>query len=177
MGGTLLTRAIRILSLVLLLPPAAHAQSRGNRIYFGQDIFVASGQQVHNATCVFCSVQVEGDLTGRAIVLFGNLNITGRVEHNAAVIGGNAVIDSQARIGGDAIVLGGNAVYEVDESITGSAYVIGGHLSKTGGHARSRRRLSVNPILFSSLTLLVILLLSLLFFPRVRRRTAITQPS
>jgi hypothetical protein len=162
---------------VLLLAPAAHAQVSGNRLYFGQDIFVASGQQVHNATCIFCSVQVEGDLTGRALVLFGNLNVTGRVEHNASVVGGNAVVDSQARIGGDAIVLGGNAVYEVDESITGSAYVLGGHLSKMGGHARSLRRFSVNPVVFSSAALLSVLLLSVLFFPRTRRRSAINQPS
>jgi hypothetical protein len=172
----LLTRATRILTLALLLASAAHAQSRGNRVYFGQDIFVASGQQVHNAVCVFCSVQVEGDLTGRALVLFGSLNVTGHVDHNATVIGGNAVIDSQARIGGDAIVLGGNAVYETDDSITGSAYVLGGHLSKTGGHLSSRRRISVNPVLLSSLTLLVVLLLSILYLARPRR-SAITQPS
>jgi hypothetical protein len=173
----LLTHAIRTLALLLLLAPAAHAQARGNRIFFGQEIFIASGQQVHNATCVFCSVQIEGDLTGRALVLFGNLNVTGRVEHAAIVVGGNAVIDSQARIGGNTIVLGGNAVYETDDSITGSAYVLGGHLSKTGGHARSRRRLSINPIVFSSLTLLVVLLLSVLFFSRTRHRSVINQPS
>jgi hypothetical protein len=176
LGGILLTRATRILGLMLLLVSAAHAQARGNRVYFGQDIFVASGQQVHNAVCVFCSVQVEGDLTGRALVLFGNLNVTGRVDRNATVIGGNAVIDSQARIGGNAIVLGGNAVYETDDSVSGSAYVLGGHLSKMGGHVKSSRRLSVSPVIFSLLALLTVLLLSALFFPRVRR-TAVSQPS
>jgi hypothetical protein len=150
---------------------------RGNRVYIGQDIFVASGQQVHNAVCVFCSVQVEGDLTGRALVLFGNLNVTGRVDRSASVVGGNAVVDSQARIGGNTIVLGGNAVYETDDSISGSAYVLGGHLSKTGGHVKSSRRLSVSPIVFSSLALLTILLLSALFFPRVRRGAVVSQPS
>jgi carbonic anhydrase/acetyltransferase-like protein (isoleucine patch superfamily) len=156
----LLTRATRILGLtILLVSAAAHAQARGNRVYFGQDIFVASGQQVHNAVCVFCSVQVEGDLTGRALVLFGSLNVTGRVDRNATVIGGNAVIDSQARIGGNTVVLGGNAVYETDDSISGSAYVLGGHLSKMGGHVKSSRRLSVSPVIFSLLALLAIFLL------------------
>jgi hypothetical protein len=173
----LLTRATRILGLTILLVSAAHAQARGNRVYIGQDIFVASGQQVHNAVCLFCSVQVEGDLTGRALVLFGSLNVTGRVDRNATVIGGNAVIDSQARIGGNAVVLLGNAVYETDDSITGSAYVLGGHLSKMGGHARSAHRLSVSPIIFSLLALLTILLLSAILFPRVRRRDTVSQPS
>jgi hypothetical protein len=176
-GGTLLTHASRILGLLLLLVTGAHAQARGNRVYVGQDIFVASGQQVHNAVCLFCSVQVEGDLTGRAIVLFGNLNVIGRIDHGSSVIGGNAVIDSQARIGGDAVILGGNAVYETDDSISGSAYVLGGHLSKMGGHVKSARRVSVSPAIFLLLGLLTILLLSALFFPRTRRKQVVNQPS
>ncbi len=124
--------------------PPRTAQAQGNRVYFGQDIFVASGQQIHNAICVFCSVQVEGDLTGRVLVLFGSLNVTGRVERGATVVWGNAVVDSQARIGGNTVVLGGNAVYETDESISGSAYVLGGHLSQDG---RTRRRRTAESLL------------------------------
>ena len=53
--------------------PAA-AVDRG---YFNQDLFVPKGQVIHNAICVFCSVQVEGEATGRVVVLFGNLSVTG----------------------------------------------------------------------------------------------------
>ena len=111
--------------LPLLLAAGALGQAPGNRTYVGQDIFVAAGQQVHNATCLFCSVQVEGDMTGQVFVLFGSLNVSGQVRRGATVIVGNAVVDSQARIGGDTVVLGGNAVYETDESLAGSAYVLG----------------------------------------------------
>jgi len=173
----LLTRALRTLGLTILLAPAAFGQAPGNRSYIGQDIFVAAGQQVHNAICLFCSVQVEGDLTGHAFVLFGNLNVTGRVDKSAMIIGGNAVFDSQARIGGDAVVLGGNAVYEADESISGSAYVLGGHLSKMGGHVASHRRVSMGPVLFCSLAALAFLLLSVLVSAPVRRRAAVGQTS
>src|ERR1700733_5758620 len=100
--------------MTMLLTAGALGQAP-NRSYMGEDIFVASGQQIHNATCIFCSVQVEGDVTGCVIVLFGGLNVSGRVELSAAVVGGNAVVDSAARIGGDTVVLGGNAVYETDE--------------------------------------------------------------
>jgi hypothetical protein len=173
----LLIRALRTLGLTLLLAPAAFAQTPGNRAYIGEDVFVAAGQQVHNAICVFCSVQVEGDLTGHALVLFGNLNVSGRVNQSAMIVGGNVVVDSQARIGGDAMVIGGNAVYETDESISGSAYVLGGHMSKTGGHAGSRGRHSLGPVLFCALALLAFLLLSLLAFPQVRRRSPVNQIS
>ena len=143
----------------------------------GQDIFVASGQQVHNATCLFCSVQVEGDLTGHVFVLFGSLNVSGRVRRDATVIVGNAVVDSQARIGGDTVVLGGNAVYETDESLGGSAYVLGGHLShvsRTGGERRGHR-VTVSPLFSGLLAVVVLLLLSLVIAPRVRRRAAVNQ--
>jgi carbonic anhydrase/acetyltransferase-like protein (isoleucine patch superfamily) len=161
--------ALCTLGLMLLLAPAALPHSPGNRTYIGQDIFVGANQQVHNATCLFCSVQVEGELSGRAVVLFGNLSVSGQVQHSATVVGGNAVVDAQARIGGDTAVLGGNAVYETEESLSGSVYVLGGHLSRTGSHTNSHRRLSLNPFKFFSLAVIGFLLLSLLVSPPVRR--------
>jgi hypothetical protein len=142
------------------------AQSRGSRIYFNEDIFVAQGQQIHNASCIFCSVQIEGEVTGRVLVLFGNLNVTGRIAGPAAVVGGNAVIDSQARIGGNALVVGGNAVYETDDSISGNVWVVGGHLSPVAHRPRAGHRFSFGPVLFSSAAIVAFLLLSALFLPR-----------
>ena len=175
----MVTKAIRFLSLIMLLVGlsgiTARGEGPGSRTYFNEDIFVAQGQQIHNATCIFCSVQVEGDITGRVFVLFGSLNVTGRIERGATVIGGNAVVDSQARIGGSALVVGGNAVYETDESISGNACVIGGHLSPVGG--RSSRihpghRFSFSPIFFSGVAIAAFLLLSILFLPRRRTGAA-----
>jgi hypothetical protein len=179
-GGTLPNFALRSLVLTLLFASGALAQSPGSRAYVGEDIYVASGQQVHNAMCIFCSVQVEGDLTGRVLVLFGSLNVTGHVEKGATVIGGNAVVDSQARIGGDTTVLGGNAVYESDESFGGSAYVLGGHLSHVPlvhGQVSAHPRVSLSPLFSILLGVLVLLLLSALFVPQVRRRIAVNQTS
>jgi hypothetical protein len=161
--------------MTMLLTAGAMGQAP-NRAYFGEDIFVAAGQQVHNATCLFCSVQVEGEVTGRVLVLFGSLNVSGRLERSATVIGGNAVIDSAARIGGDAVVLGGNAVYETDESISGSAYVLGGHMSHTG-KVEGLHRVSVGPVFFWLLAALVLVLLSSLIVPRVRRRVGTVSPT
>jgi hypothetical protein len=177
-GGTLPTHALRSLFFMFVLASAALGQSPGNRTYFGEDIYVASGQQVHNATCVFCSVQVEGDLTGHVFVLFGSLNLSGRVEGGATVIGGNAVVDSQARVGGDTVVLGGNAVYETDESLSGSAYVVGGHLSHVPvAHGQETHpRVSLSPLLAALAGVLALILLSALFFaPRGRRRVVVNQ--
>ena len=139
----------------------------GNRTYLGQDIYVAPGQQIHNATCLFCSVQIEGDLSGHAFVLFGNLTVVGRVIGGVTVIGGNAVIDGQARVGGTTAVLGGNAVYESDESLSGDAWVLGGHVSTFAGtRARNQRRIALSPMAASGIALVALLLLLPLFFVR-----------
>ncbi len=178
--------ALRSFVLMLLLTGCAlgHAlgQAPGNRTYIGQDIFVADGQQVHNATCLFCSVLVEGDLTGHVFILFGSLNVSGQVRRSATVIWGNAVVDSQARIGGNTVVLGGNAVYEADESLSGSAYVLGGHLShvsdsKAAGGSRTRSRLSLSPLFSGLLAVVVLLLLSAVIVPRVWRRPVVVNQS
>jgi hypothetical protein len=162
---------------MLLLTAGARGQGPGNRSYVGEDIYVASGQQVHNATCMFCSVQVEGDVTGRVFVLFGSINVSGRVERSATVIGGNAVVDSQALIGGDTVVVGGNAVYEMDESLAGSVYVLGGHLSHVSraASAATLKRVSLSPLVSVLLAVLALILLSVLILPRVRRRTTAFQ--
>jgi len=159
-----------------VLTVGALAQAPADRTYVGQDIYIASGQQVHNAVCFFCSVQVEGELTGRVLVLFGSLNVSGQVQRSATVLWGNAVVDSQARIGGDTVVLGGNAVYEADESLVGSAYVLGGHLSyvsRGGGYDRAQKRVSLSPLHFVLIAALGLILLSLLIFARVRRRAVV----
>lgn len=144
----------------------------------GEDIFVAAGQQVNNVVCLFCSVQVEGDVTGHAFVFFGNLNVSGQVQGSATVISGNAVVDSQARIGGDAVILGGNAVYETDDSLAGSAYVLGGHLSHVSqakGESLGRHRFTLGPLFFWLLAALALLLLSVAIAPKMRKHPAVGQ--
>jgi hypothetical protein len=167
--------------LLLLFSAGALGQTLGNRSFVGEDVFVAAGQHVHNATCLFCSVQVEGELTGHVLVLFGNLNVSGQVRGSATVIWGNVVVDSQARVGGDTAVIGGNAVYETDDSLGGSAYVLGGHLShvsdisKSSGRDGTRKRVSLGPLASWMLAFVALLLLSAAILPRVRRRIAVNQ--
>ncbi len=166
--------------VAFLLTVGALGQGPGNRTYFNEDIFVASGQKIHNATCIFCSVQVEGDVTGRVVVLFGSVNVSGQVQGGAAVVWGNAVVDSQARIGGDTMVLVGNAVYEADESLSGSAYVIGGHMSRVSRSSldqMARSRVSLSPMFSWLLAVVVVVLLVGVIVPRVRRRVVVNQTS
>ncbi|MGH9596477.1 MAG: hypothetical protein ACRD3K_06740, partial [Edaphobacter sp.] len=93
-------------------------------------------------------------------------------------ISGNAVIDSQARIGGDTVILGGNAVYETDDSLSGSAYVLGGHLSHVSqakGKSLGRQRFTLGPLFFWLLAALALLLLSVAIAPKMRKHPAVGQ--
>ncbi len=139
----------------------AKAGERVDRAYFGQDIFIPKGQTIHNATCVFCSVQVEGDVSGKVLVLFGNLSVTGRIDHGATVVGGNAVFDAQARVQRTTAVLFGNLVYETEDVLAGSAYVLGGHSSSYAAREGLRRRFALSPGLVTTLALLGFILLLL----------------
>ena len=143
-----------------------------DRAYLNQDLFVAKGQVIHNATCVFCSVQVEGDVTGRVLVLFGNLSVTGEIQGTTTVVGGNAVFDGRARALRSTVVLFGNLVYETEEVLTGSAYVLGGHSSSYAARQSLRRRLALSPKLLSTLVLLGLLLVLLAAFGVRQRREA-----
>ena len=143
-----------------------------DRGYFNQDLFVPKGQVIHNATCVFCSVQVEGDVTGRVLVLFGNLSVNGEIRGRTMVVGGNAVFDEQARVLQSTFVLFGNLVYETEEVLTGSAYVLGGHSSSYAVREGLRRRMALSPRLLSTLALLGFLLIFVGAYGVRRRRHA-----
>lgn len=140
-------------------PAPASVGKAVDRAYLNQDIFLPKGQTIHNATCVFCSVQIEGNVTGRVLVLFGNLSATGRIERQVTVIGGNGVFDAQARVLGDTAVLFGNLVYETEDVLSGSAYVLGGHTSSFAVRQKLRHRLALSPTLLSTLVLLGFVLL------------------
>lgn len=173
-----LTYVLRSFVVMLVFASAMVGQAPRNRTYVGEDVFVAAGQQIHNATCLFCSVQVEGEVTGRVVVLFGSVNVSGQVLGGATVVGGNAVVDGQARVVGDAVVVGGNAVYETDEALSGSVYVLGGHMSHLSRVKResASKRYSLSPRLFTVGGLVVLLvLLGVGFGPRARRRAMVRQ--
>ena len=144
-----------------------------DRWYFNEDLLVGKGQRVRNVTCVFCSAQIEGEVSGRMLVLFGNASVTGRIGGSATVVGGNAVFDEQARVLGRTTVLFGNAVYESEEVLPGSVYVLGGHASSFAARESLRRHVTLSPRLISTLVLLgLTLLLALGIITRTRRQTA-----
>ncbi|MHB1022286.1 MAG: hypothetical protein ACYC46_08490 [Acidobacteriaceae bacterium] len=105
-----MTRRLWIVAiLTLLLLPAAHAFDGNGQDYvqFFQNIHIRQDQTAEDTVCIFCSVQVDGTLTGDAVVIFGQIKNSGRIHGDAVAILGSTTLTGDASIDGDAVAIGG----------------------------------------------------------------------
>lgn len=77
-----------------------------SRISVGESIRVESGETLREATCIACSIYVDGAVEEGALVVLGTLQNRGSVLGNATVIGGT--LDSSGPVQGRTVVIGGN---------------------------------------------------------------------
>jgi hypothetical protein len=89
-----------VLCTMLLLPSSA--------VHVGKNVAVASGQVLHNVSCILCSAEVDGRATGSVRVFAGHAFVRGQVAGNVLVFGGNVTLSGQSRIGGRVIIFGGH---------------------------------------------------------------------
>ena len=107
----------------LLTPVPARAHN--HRFMIGESIRVGPDDTLEQATCIFCSIYVEGmvqetaflvlgrlvnqgTIAGDAVVIGGQLESSGSVRGNTVVVAGN--MDLSGEVGGDAIAIVGNSV-------------------------------------------------------------------
>ena len=72
-------------------------------VQFGSNIHVAPDASVHDAVCFFCSVNVEGKVTGDVVVFFGNIHIAGHAQHDVVNFFGKVSAEDNAAIGHDLV--------------------------------------------------------------------------
>ncbi len=91
--------------LVLCLLAAAFAvgvtpaRADNDAVQLGTNIHVAAGETVHDAVCFFCSVNVEGKVTGDIVVFFGNVHLNGEAQHDVVNFFGGVTAGDNALIG------------------------------------------------------------------------------
>ncbi|MBV9080797.1 MAG: hypothetical protein JO102_06730 [Elusimicrobia bacterium] len=103
-------RFLLALAIAAVLPAVGLAGGRpGVAIRLANDVVVAKGEQLETALAVFGSVTVDGDVTGNAVALFGNVNIgsSGSVGANAVAVGGAVFRSQGSRLDGRAIGVSG----------------------------------------------------------------------
>ena len=124
----------KLLSVALLLmalaPLPAFAKKDNDRTSVGSDITVHEGETVGDIACVFCSVHVQGDVSGDVAVVLGSLTVdSGRkINGDVAIVGGDLSLADDAEIGGDASIIAGDANLAAGSTIHGSRTVLPGRL-------------------------------------------------
>lgn len=98
-------------ALAVAVPPAR--ADGGDVIHFARSIRVDHDAEIDNAVCFFCTVQVDGTVTGDVVAVFGNIHITGDVQHDAVDIVGELKAEENASVEQDVIgVLGATRLGE-----------------------------------------------------------------
>ena len=76
-------------------------------IQFGSNIHVTADTPVHDAVCFFCSVHVEGKVTGDIVVFFGGVHLVGDAQHDVVNFFGAVRLGENVVIGKDLLAMFG----------------------------------------------------------------------
>jgi hypothetical protein len=103
----MLTMIHRMLAVSLLAAAfavtATPARADRDAVQFGSNINVAADSTVHDAVCFFCSVNVQGKVTGDVVVFFGNVHIAGDAQHDVVNFFGSVRAEDGASIDADLV--------------------------------------------------------------------------
>ena len=77
---------------------AVPVHANDDAVQFGSNIHVAAGESVHDAVCFFCSVHVDGKVTGDIVVFFGNVHLNGEAQHDVVDFFGKITAEKNATI-------------------------------------------------------------------------------
>ena len=114
------------LIVLLALPIAASAQkSDEDRVEFGHNIVVESGQTSGDISCFNCSVYVRGRANGDIVAFGGRVVVEGSVKGDVVAFWGTVRLEDQAQIGGDVVMLGGTVRRAPTAAIHGDTVAFG----------------------------------------------------
>jgi hypothetical protein len=72
-------------------------------VQFFSNLNVPADGQVTDAVCVFCSITVDGKVTGDVVAIFGNVKLSGDAQHDVVNIFGNIQAEKGSSIEGDVV--------------------------------------------------------------------------
>ena len=103
-----MVRSIAFASLLSLTALLSHpVQAQSDAVEFGSTIHIAANESLHNAVCIFCSVEDEGVVTGDIVAIFGSVHITGEARHDVVSLFGGLHLDDDASIEHDVVSIFG----------------------------------------------------------------------
>ena len=100
-----MTLKLRIFVTFLLaaaaLAAATPARAQNDSVQFFNDIHVTPESPLHDAVCFFCSVRVDGKVTGDVAVFFGDVHLAGDAQHDVVNFFGNIIAEDNSSIDED----------------------------------------------------------------------------
>jgi hypothetical protein len=82
---------------------ATPARADRDAVQFGSNINIGPDAEVHDAVCFFCSVNVQGKVTGDIVVFFGNIHLAGDAQHDVVNFFGKVTAENGASIEKDLV--------------------------------------------------------------------------
>ena len=79
------------------------ASANNDMVQFGSDISVSAERSVHDAVCILCSVDVDGEVTGDVVAILGGVHINGKAQHDVVNILGRTRLSDGAFVGRDLV--------------------------------------------------------------------------
>jgi hypothetical protein len=117
--------ALLALAFVVLSTPARAAQ---DVVHFGSSIDVGANEEIHDAVCFFCSVNVQGTVNGNIVSFFGSVRISGHAEHDVVDFFGDVKVSDDSSIGHDLVNFFGSVWLGENASVDRDAVVMFGSM-------------------------------------------------
>jgi len=107
----------------ILLPTVGAAAQVGDRITFGADVVVQSGERVNDVVTMGGDAVIEGEVLGDVVTMGGDLVVSdhGLVRGEAVTMGGDVALDDSGQILGGVQTFGGEWVNDGDISVAPTA--------------------------------------------------------
>lgn len=158
-----------LLTAFALAPAVARAEN--DAVQFGSDINVSSSHPIHDAVCFFCSVHVQGEVTGDIVVFFGGVQIDGKANHDVVNFFGRTRLADDSIVGRDLVNFFGSVRAGENVQIGGSLVVVLGSLRAPESLSVGKDRV-VQPawLLWIPLTILALIIIAIVQLIRTWQR-------
>ena len=127
-----------ILAVFALVP--ARARADADAVQFGSDITASADHPVHDAVCFFCSVHVDGEVTGDIVVFFGSVHINGTAHRDVVNFFGRTRLADGAIIERDLVNLFGSVRAGENAQVGRSLVIIFGYIRAPGSFSIGKDR-------------------------------------
>jgi hypothetical protein len=125
---------MKLRALIFCVPMAVfalapvRARANDDAAQFGSDINVSTDHPVHDAVCFFCSVDINGEVSGDVVDFFGDVRINGKADRDVVNFFGRTRLADNAVAGRDLVNFFGSVRAGENAQVGRSLVIIFGSL-------------------------------------------------